>query len=291
MSIENCFLLGAGHGTRMGEIGKKLPKCLWPIFDKTLLEVEIAFAQSLGAKNIWMNIHHQHEMIEKFVIEKGLNINLLYESELLDSGGAFYNFIEKTNVKGKLLFINADLLYFFPFESMNQAIKELDENDICLFGLNVKGGGKYNKLKAKNNLLEEVTLPDSHTAYITYSGVGVLNISSVDKEIGPYKFFQSIASPKNKKVRIITVDRPYEYIDFGKKDLYVQSLEKILRNELPLGLNFLRKNSIIDMSLVDSRNDSYNSKKEYHYNLKGVKDFQIDKKNKSIIYRDLKDTF
>ena len=55
MKIDYCLILAAGFGSRMGEIGKILPKVLWHIFEKSLLELEIEYARSLGIKKIFIN--------------------------------------------------------------------------------------------------------------------------------------------------------------------------------------------------------------------------------------------
>ena len=44
MIVENALILAAGAGTRMGEIGKVLPKVLWPVFECSLLELEVLYA-------------------------------------------------------------------------------------------------------------------------------------------------------------------------------------------------------------------------------------------------------
>ncbi len=39
MQINQALLLCAGLGTRMGNIGKHIPKPLWPIFEKKFIRV------------------------------------------------------------------------------------------------------------------------------------------------------------------------------------------------------------------------------------------------------------
>jgi len=41
MQIDYCLILAAGFGTRMGKIGKKLPKVHGPDFEKSLLELQV----------------------------------------------------------------------------------------------------------------------------------------------------------------------------------------------------------------------------------------------------------
>ena len=67
MLPERVLILAAGLGTRMGPLGEVLPKVLWPVFEKTLLELQIHFARELGAKSIYVNTFHQGAKIEKFL--------------------------------------------------------------------------------------------------------------------------------------------------------------------------------------------------------------------------------
>ena len=50
MQIDHILILSAGKGTRMGNIGKNLPKVLWPVLSKSLLELQVAYAQKLAPK-------------------------------------------------------------------------------------------------------------------------------------------------------------------------------------------------------------------------------------------------
>ena len=66
MKVDNVLILAAGAGTRMGEIGKKLPKVLWPVFEKSILELEVLYAEELGAQNIYINTYNYKEKLISF---------------------------------------------------------------------------------------------------------------------------------------------------------------------------------------------------------------------------------
>ena len=94
MQIDYCLILAAGFGTRMGSIGQKLPKVLWPVFEKSLLELQVAYARSLGAKRVFINLHHMGEEIERFCQDRAAfeDVTYLWERpEILDIGGAVHN--------------------------------------------------------------------------------------------------------------------------------------------------------------------------------------------------------
>ena len=57
LNNTRALILAAGKGTRMGEIGKVLPKVLWPIYERSLLELQVQYAKSLGIKDIYIKNH------------------------------------------------------------------------------------------------------------------------------------------------------------------------------------------------------------------------------------------
>ena len=70
MQIDYCLILAAGFGTRMGAIGQKLPKVLWPVFERSLLELQVGYARSLGIQKIYINLHYMGEEIDIFCKDK-----------------------------------------------------------------------------------------------------------------------------------------------------------------------------------------------------------------------------
>ena len=48
MKVDHVLILAAGKGTRMGKIGEIVPKVIWPVFNKSLLELQVAYARSLA---------------------------------------------------------------------------------------------------------------------------------------------------------------------------------------------------------------------------------------------------
>ena len=72
MKIDSFFTLSAGLGSRMGDIGSILPKPLWPVFEKTLLELQFDFYQWLGIEKNFINTHFQAPKIHDFIKRKKL---------------------------------------------------------------------------------------------------------------------------------------------------------------------------------------------------------------------------
>ncbi|MCY4030531.1 MAG: NTP transferase domain-containing protein [Hyphomicrobiales bacterium] len=88
--ITDAVLLAAGFGTRMGEIGKTIPKPLLPLGEKPLLEHTLEKLEGFGVKRIAINIHHRADDIESYIETRKSRAEILLSDErehLLDTGG------------------------------------------------------------------------------------------------------------------------------------------------------------------------------------------------------------
>lgn len=84
-----AILLSAGKGSRLGFVGKKIPKALLKIKSKTILEIWIEKMISIGVSEVIINTHHLKEKIEKYLDKKKfpIKITLANEPNLLGTGG------------------------------------------------------------------------------------------------------------------------------------------------------------------------------------------------------------
>ena len=87
-----ALLLSAGKGTRLGDLSKKIPKCLIKIDNITLLEQWIIKLLEVGVTEILINTHHQHLKIKKFLKGKIYRnkIKVTFEKKLLGGYGTLY---------------------------------------------------------------------------------------------------------------------------------------------------------------------------------------------------------
>jgi hypothetical protein len=124
MRIDYCLILSAGFGTRMRSIGTKLPKPIWPIFEKSILELQIDYARMLGAKKVYVNLHFNHNQILNHFHNKEEyeDVHFLIEEEILDIGGGIHNLASQpeVNYKGRLMALNGDQFVFFDFKNSSR---------------------------------------------------------------------------------------------------------------------------------------------------------------------------
>ncbi|MBI4860049.1 MAG: NTP transferase domain-containing protein [Candidatus Riflebacteria bacterium] len=85
-----AMVLCAGLGTRLGTLGKTMPKCLLRAGGRTLLEHVAVRLASAGVTTLVLNLHHCAGAIRAHVIDRGgFGLEVLFSEEeaLLDTGG------------------------------------------------------------------------------------------------------------------------------------------------------------------------------------------------------------
>ena len=225
MKADICMILAAGKGTRMGPVGEHLPKILWPIYKKSLLELQVEYAKKMGFKKVYINSHHCHDKIVEEVKIKNLeeSVEILFEEDLLGSGGAIHNLAhrEDINYEGTVLVLNGDLFFFREMEDIRTG------EVASLSPVTVKRGSGYNKLQTnRENLLIDIIRGTQDLSYMTFSGISIVNLGLLDKIKGPSSFFETVADYKRKKVRV-QASSSGDYWDFGTLERYTESLIKV----------------------------------------------------------------
>ena len=177
MIVENALILAAGAGTRMGEIGKVLPKVLWPVFECSLLELEVLYAQSLGVKNIFINSHYYTKEILEHVKENPTfkNVTILLEKEPIDIGGAVHK-TDHTAMQGwNGYFIFADQCTFEIFLINKTGDRVYRAKPIPLLG-EEENTIKSPPVAVKNTADGDIII-STYTGEIYYLSLASLNLS------------------------------------------------------------------------------------------------------------------
>lgn len=90
-SIKEAIVLAAGFGTRMGEAGKKLPKPLFELGGKPLIDHILENMKGAGIARVLVTLHHRAAELESYLsarTEAWPQIGVSNEhSRLLDTGG------------------------------------------------------------------------------------------------------------------------------------------------------------------------------------------------------------
>ncbi|MCO4753618.1 MAG: NTP transferase domain-containing protein [Bacteriovoracaceae bacterium] len=270
MKVENALILAAGKGTRMGEIGKHLPKVLWPVFEKSLLELEVLYAKELGAQRVFINSYYYTKELLNHVENNPIfsDVEVLVEQAPIDIGGAVHNLAEKIGYRGNLLILNSDQFIFMEKDIWNKAFEKLKSSDAVLFAHEVNSSDNYNALALDKDRLVGIT-PNSELErdkkVHTYTGMSLIKLDKLQKVAGMSKFFDSVADFKSNDIRIMDIASS-PYWDFGTLSRYWKSSFKILNlaagSTNDMFVNFLISSKALHSEKVGK--DTYNTSSGSH---------------------------
>ncbi len=172
-----ALVLAAGLGTRLAPYTHTLPKPLFTINNKTVLDLAISKLFDCGCEKIFINAHHLDNKIFSFLLTHPdkERLELVHEPEILDTGGAVANL--KTSLSDNdFLVINADIVCDIDLKEVMAAHK----NSNALATLVVHDYPRFNKLKVKKdienpNLGQVVHFEEPSESGLAFTGVQVLS--------------------------------------------------------------------------------------------------------------------
>lgn len=219
-----AFILGAGLGTRMGSVGERIPKPLWPVGSLTLLEIVLNQIKCWGIEEVYLNCHHQHQIVQEFVKKKKLSLKLIFEPNLLGSGGCFAH-LKSLIGPSRILACNADSLMFIE-KSFLKAQCEQHQKGHLLFARKVSPLSGYNALVVNDkHQLRKIQPPPFEEDYWTFSGISLVDLSLVDAPVEPSSFFESVVIPGAPDSFVSLADT--DFYDFGTLENYANQLIEI----------------------------------------------------------------
>ena len=123
-----AMILAAGFGKRMLPITNKIPKPLVEVNKKPLLHHIIEKLFNNDIKDIVINTHHLSREIKSSLVRKYQNLfQIIYEDEILETGGGVLNAIKRKYIRDSNPFfvLNGDI---FWLEKENSIFKKLINN-------------------------------------------------------------------------------------------------------------------------------------------------------------------
>lgn len=194
--IDTIMLFAAGFGNRMRHLTENSPKTLIPILGKPMLHHALGLCKLYPFKKVVINTHYLHEQISKSIEDfKDLNptfpeIIVIYEEELLETGGAIKNAKEQLG-ENPIFTLNTDIVLKAEYNIFTDMIRKWDAEKMDFLLLMHKydravgyaGHGDF-------DLLENGKLfrPDKEGNYdYMYAGLQILNPQKIAKH--PLKVF------------------------------------------------------------------------------------------------------
>ena len=245
----NALILAAGLGTRLLPHTQIIPKPLFTINLRPLLDLTIEKLIHYGCKKIFINTHHCHEQIKAFVRQHRYAsiIQTIYEPQILDTGGAIANLRPFMGQK-PFFVINADIVSdidlkrVYEFHLASNAIATLVLHDYP----------EFNKIQTnENGFIENFMAPKKKG--LAFTGIQVLS-PDIYEHMPDKKTFSSIDIYKTlcveKKVKAYIAD-PIFWKDIGT----IPSYQETSRQCLCANIFGLPENKIKEIQIIPLAGD------------------------------------
>ncbi len=116
-----ALILAAGFGNRLQPYTKTLPKPLFPIANRPLIDIHILRLIEAGCEQIFVNVHHLHQKIEEYIRLRNYPVPVVtrYEKPILGTGGAIKNLCNELD-GAPFLVINGDIFSDIDYRKVYQ---------------------------------------------------------------------------------------------------------------------------------------------------------------------------
>ncbi len=107
-----ALILAAGGGTRLLPYTAAVPKPLFTLAGKSLLDIHIDRLRAAGAESVRINTHHHHAMIQSHIASRdyGIPVSICFEPSILGTGGAIRNSADFWD-RRPFMVVNADIVH------------------------------------------------------------------------------------------------------------------------------------------------------------------------------------
>ncbi len=155
-NLKTALILCAGYGTRLRPLTDKLPKPLLPVRGKPAIFTVMDKLRAAGVYDFLINVHHLPEKFaEIFELPPdsfkrgrlaktyyyGSSVRLVFEPQILDTGGAVKNILPFIDTSKPLVVHNGDIYFDCPADEFLSAAQENVSDAACAATLCLRSGG------------------------------------------------------------------------------------------------------------------------------------------------------
>jgi NDP-sugar pyrophosphorylase family protein len=243
-----AMILAAGLGTRLRPLTDQCPKALVEIDGRPMLEITLSRLRTFGVSDVVINTFHFPELIETYLREKnnfGINIKVILEGTLLDTGGGLKNaahfFQQSADDDEPFIVHNVDVLSTIDL----QRIIEVHKKNHALATLAVQDRKTSRRLlfddrlslcgrRSDNNAAELVG--NKQPSYeLAFSGIHIISprLLSMLTEEGAFSIIDSYLrlASEGEKILAFRADE-YYWRDLGRPESVAQASEDLRRGKL-----------------------------------------------------------
>jgi NDP-sugar pyrophosphorylase family protein len=243
-----AMILAAGLGTRLRPLTDHSPKALVEVNGRTMLEITLSRLRSFGVSDVIMNTFHFPKLIVEYLRQNnnfGMNIEVILEETLLDTGGGLKNaapfFSQSWKSDEPFIVHNVDVLSTIDLSRMiavhkeNHALATLAvQNRKTSRHLIFDDGFNLCGRRAGTNAPE--LIGNSTPSYeLAFCGIHIISprIFSMLTEKGAFSIIDSYLrlASTGEKIMAFRADK-YYWRDLGKPESVAQAAEDLKRGDL-----------------------------------------------------------
>jgi NDP-sugar pyrophosphorylase family protein len=180
----DALVLAAGFGTRLRPLTETLPKPLLEVGGESLLSRNLRHLKNVGFEHVFVNAHYLAGLLREYLGDGsrwGLDVTVVEESVILDTGGAIRNIQDKMR-SDTLLTINSDVLLpqSFSLRELIDAHCVIDEPFSTMLLRRDKNTSDYGSLGVSLagrvvEFLGETYVEEPVTERLMFAGVQILS--------------------------------------------------------------------------------------------------------------------
>ena len=239
-----AMILAAGFGTRLKPLTLSLPKPMFPVLNRPLLEHTLNLLSSQGIQDIIVNVHHLPEKIIDYFgngSDFGVRLQFSQEEEILGTAGGLkktQSFLEEET----FLVINSDVLADIDLKNVLSFHKE-KKSCLTLVVRKDSQPEKYKPIELANDgritrfVDASIKNPPATTQRVMFTGIQIME-PEIFSRIPPGKFFGTAEDvfPKmiEKGLPVYGTLHEKYWIDMGTRETYIQAQADALNGKLTL---------------------------------------------------------
>ncbi len=244
------MILAAGFGTRLKPLTLSLPKPMFPVLNRPLLEHTLNFLSSQGIRDIIVNVHHlPDKIVEYFGDGKDFGVRLQFsrEEEILGTAGGLkkaQHFLEKET----FLVMNSDVLADINLADVLNFHKE-KKSCLTLVVRQDADPEKYKPIELADDgritrfVNASIKNPPTTTRRVMFTGIQIME-PEIFSRIPPGKFFGTTEDVFPAMIEEGlpvhgTLHKKY-WIDMGTRETYIQAQADALDSKLMLKIKTSR---------------------------------------------------
>ncbi|MBT3511298.1 MAG: NDP-sugar synthase [Nitrospina sp.] len=239
-----AMILAAGFGTRLKPLTLSLPKPMFPVLNRPLLEHTLNLLSSQGIQDIIVNVHHLPEKIIDYFgngSDFGVRLQFSQEEEILGTAGGLkktQSFLEEET----FLVINSDVLADIDLKNVLSFHKE-KKSCLTLVVRKDSQPEKYKPIELANDgritrfVDASIKNPPTTTQRVMFTGIQIME-PEIFSRIPSEKFFGTAEDVFPKMIEeglpvFGTLHEKY-WIDMGTRETYIQAQADALNGKLAL---------------------------------------------------------